>query len=100
MSGFAELEVGVATTALSTIGEAGTVAADAWRGHRGTIDAKEPAIGTGPLAEAFRSVYDPEPAKQAVDRALGVVPALVSAGREGVAGYVEADRRGAAGFTG
>lgn len=98
MSGFAELEAEATTGALTTIGEAGTATAGAWRGHRSTIDTKEQAIGAGPLAETFRSVYHPEPVKQAVDRALGVVPALVTAGQEGVADYVESDRLAAAGF--
>lgn len=98
MSDFAELEVGGATTALTTISSAGTATADAWRGYRGTIDAKEQSIGTGPLAEAFRSAYRPEPAKQAVDRALGVVPTLVTAGQQGIDDYVETDRRAAARF--
>jgi hypothetical protein len=93
-----EITPDAATTALNGIDAAGKTAADAWRGHRATIDAAEPGIGTGPLAEAFRSVYQPEPAEQQADRVLAAVPTVVRAGQEGVAEYIATDERRAASF--
>jgi Na+/alanine symporter len=95
-----ELVTDAATAALTGIDAAAKTTADAWQGHRGTIDATEAGIGTGPLAAAFRSVYLPEPAKQGADRVLAAVPAVVKAGQDGVADYVAADQRAAAGFPG
>ena len=97
MSGV-ELVTDAAVAALTGIDAAAKTTADAWRGHRGVIDANEAGIGAGPLADAFRSVYVPEPAKQDADRVLAAVPAVVKAGQDGVADYVAADRRAAAGF--
>jgi hypothetical protein len=49
---------------------------------------KEPGIGAGLLAQAFRSVDQPESTKDWPPR-----PALVTAGREGVEHYTEACRK-------
>ncbi|WP_158853940.1 hypothetical protein [Saccharothrix deserti] len=97
MSGV-ELAPEAAGAELIGINAEGKIAADAWQGHRATIDAGEAGIGAGPLADAFRSVYVPEPAKQGADRALAAVPAIVKAGQDGVVDYVAADQRAAAGF--
>ncbi len=92
----AHLEPSTVTAALTAIDAAVKATADAWRGHRATVDAKEAGIGSGPLAAAFRSVYLPAPATLGADRALSAVPAVVKAGQDGVADYVAADRRSAA----
>jgi hypothetical protein len=93
-----ELAPEAAGAELVGINAEGRIAADAWRGHRAAIDAGEAGIGAGPLADAFRSVYVPEPVKQDTDRALAAVPVIVKAGQDGVADYVAADQRAAAGF--
>lgn len=97
MSGV-ELSPEAALFELNGINVEGKLATESWRGHRATIDAGEAGIGAGPLADAFRSVYVPEPVKQGADRALAAVPAVVKAGQDGVADYVAADQRAAAGF--
>ena len=100
MPGFIEMDSDGAEAFLSRLAGAAADLRAAWGAAAGRVGAGEAGIGSDRLAAAFDGPYRAaaDPVRAAAGELPGRYAELVAAGRSGVAAYLAADQRGAAGF--